>query len=504
MLTKIRTAALLAVVGAAILAPLYGDPNSGSVSHAEWARMLLRPLDLDDDIPASAAPQQVFSVLSWEDVLSFAAPQYVRGTGVTVAREHQPAVVIAQEAEGEVTYALAVVRKGDYRMRARLSGNPNVAAVAEIVRVGDAQPVTTPWRLVPTPVMTWAETPATHLDAGAYSLTLRLPRGTQLERVEVAPPCISAIEPLGGWKDPAVATGEDVAVTAVKALNAEAELPPAQVPVEVHASDFQVESATGVAALASAPGLEGLWVDGGPQGVRATVFVDIAEAGLYTVSVFGAPGAGGQSWAIDACEKSVLCAPAAPDPTPRWHTLVTAPFAAGRHSLTVNLGQGARVQRVRAERKKASAEDYVATLRRLGFDVGPSGPVPRQRAVEAMNFLDGRDTVMAIAQCGDVIAPGTQPVGLAGVQFAQTPGTSGTPPGGAGIPVPSPSPLPAPSPSPTPEPTPTPTPEPSPTPEPPPPPPPSPSPSPSPAPTPVPTPPPGSPTVITPSPSPGA
>lgn len=501
MLTKIRTAALLAVVGAAVLAPLYGDPNSGSVTHAEWARMLLRPLDLDDDVPAAAAPQQVFAVLSWEDVLSFAAPQYVRGTGVTVAREQQPAVVIAQEAEGEVSYALAVVRKGDYRMRARLSGNPNAAAVVEIVRVGDAQPATAPSRLVPTPVTTWVETGSMHLDAGPYTLTVRLPRGTQLERVEVAPPCVSAIEPLGGWKDPAVATAEDVAVTAVKSMNAEAELPPAQVPVEVHAADFQVESTTGVATLASAPGLEGLWVDGGPQGVRATVFVDIAEPGLYTVSVFGAPGAGGQSWAVDACEKSVLCAPAGPDVTPRWHTLLTAPFAAGRHSLTVHLGQRARVQRVRAERKKASAEDYVATLRRLGFDVGAPGPIPRPKAVEAMNFLDGRDTVMAIAQCGDVVAPGTQPVGLAGVQFTQAPtGTVGGP--GGGFPVPEPAaPVAVASPSPEPSPAPSPEPSPSPTEEPPPPPPPTPTPTPPP--TPVPTPPPGSPTVITATPPPG-
>ena len=43
-----RTLALAGVVAGAALLPLFGDPNASVVSHAEWARLLLRGLDLLD------------------------------------------------------------------------------------------------------------------------------------------------------------------------------------------------------------------------------------------------------------------------------------------------------------------------------------------------------------------------------------------------------------------------------------------------------------------------
>jgi hypothetical protein len=56
--------------------------------------------------------------------------------------------------------------------------------------------------------MTWIDAGATHLDPGAYTASVLLPRGTTLEHVEVAPPCVMPIEPPGGWKAPAVLLSE--------------------------------------------------------------------------------------------------------------------------------------------------------------------------------------------------------------------------------------------------------------------------------------------------------
>ncbi|HEX6736703.1 MAG TPA: hypothetical protein VF310_00390, partial [Vicinamibacteria bacterium] len=142
---------------------------------------------------------------------------------------------------------------------------------------------------------------------------------------------------------------------------------------------------------------------------------------------------------------------------------------------------------------------YVATLARLGFDVGPRGVMPRDRAVDAMGFISGKARRLEATRCGDVLPPEHQ-VEVAqaapAAQVAQpgtTPGFSGT---GDNVPPPlilQPPVPPPPSAPPTPGPTsPTPNPTPTPTPEATPPPTPRPTPTPTPTPTAVPTQPPGS------------
>ena len=48
------------------------------------------------------------------------------------------------------------------------------------------------------------------------------------------------------------------------------------------------------------------------------------------------------------------------------------------------------MQRIRVERKKNAAADYLAAARRLGLDLGAEGPITREKAVEAMRFIQGR------------------------------------------------------------------------------------------------------------------
>jgi hypothetical protein len=180
---------------------------------------------------------------------------------------------------------------------------------------------------------------------------------------------------------------------------------------------------------------------------------------------------------------------------------MTAPFTAGRHFFTVTLLDGAAVQRLRAERRKNTGPDYVATVRRLGLDVG-DGPVSRAKAEEAMAFVQGRAAELASSHCGDIALPdgalrvaGFQPASIAGP--ATAPGESGvghTPVSDPGAPlIPPVAPIP-PSPVPeTPE-TPSPVPTPGPTPTP------APTPGPAATPSPVPPQPPGS--AVTPSPVP--
>jgi len=498
VLKRVKLGALIAVVAAAALLPLYGDPRNAPVTHAEWARMLLRGLKMEEAARQATTASQAFAILSWKGSLSLRADRYVAGDDIRVEGDGDRRHVVATGEVGEVDYALAVARGGDYRMRVEIAGTPDRPASTELARVGEVKPVGA-FTVVPAAQMAWVDAGRVHLDPGAYTASVLLPRGTALEHVEVAPPCLSPIEPPGGWKAAAVLLSEDAAVTIVQALDRESELPPAASPIETDGSGFQTDGGSLTPASLSAGRLDALWVRAGPSGTRAVVSLDLPEAGLYTISAFGVTG-GGQSWTADACLKSVVCAEKdAEAAVTKWRPVITARFAAGPHSFSVLLAPGAVIQRMRAEKKKDSPSDYASALRRLGFDVGAPGPMARDRAVDAMRFLESRASALREALCGDLLLP-TAPATRAGLEVAQIPGPGqaplnaglGQPPLGTGptVPLPKPSPSPSPAASPSAGPTPTPTPPASPTP-----PPPSPTPPPPKA---SPTPPPPPPTLASP------
>ena len=395
---RLKTLVLAMVVGVAALVPLFGDPRTTPVTHPLWARMLLRSLDMTDAVRASTQASQVFATLAWRDSLSYPADRYLRAEG-TVTREvgGQP-VLAAAAGPAEVSYALAVAQPGDYQLRARLAGQPGVPATAEVLPMAGGSAIKS-FTLLPAAEIGWVFAGSTHLDPGAYSAQFLLPAGSTLSQVEIAPPCVNSIEPVGGWQPSAVTTTEDLAVTALKAIDVEHELPPAAVPVELTGEQFQVEApAQAVQDRAKATGLEKMSLRASRSGLRAIVTFELPEPGLYSVSALGSPGTG-QRWLADGCRKAVVC----PGATTGWRPIMSQTFAAGRHTLILTLGDGAGVDRVRLERKKSDPSDYVTTLKRLGFDPGPDGPVARARALDAMRFVrDQRRSVVA-ALCGDQV-----------------------------------------------------------------------------------------------------
>ena len=401
---KLKHAKLLAlagVVAAAALVPLYGDPRQAPVTHAEWARLLLRALDMDDVVRTSAQASQVFSTLSWKNSLSFDAARYVKADNVR--RLEGGAGVEALEAPvAELAYPVGVVRAGDYRVRLRLRGDPASPASVEVTAVGEVAAAKA-FAVVPSTVSGWVDAGTTHLDPGAYMARVLIAPGTVLERIEVSPPCLAVIEPPGGWRATAVAQVSDVAVTAIQALDRESELPPAGMPIEVSGGHFQAVGGP-VATRAAAGGIAALWLRAGAQGLQAVVFVDVPEAGLYTVSTFGVQGAG-QSWLGDACIKSVVCATSTGSETPEWRTLMTTALTAGRHFFRVTLAPGAAVERLRLERRSNGPADYVAALRSLGFDPGPDGPITRAKAIELMSFIASKRAEAPTNECGDITLP---------------------------------------------------------------------------------------------------
>jgi hypothetical protein len=72
----------------------------------------------------------------------------------------------------------------------------------------------------------------------------------------------------------------------------------------------------------------------------------------------------------------------------------------------VTLGPDTVIQRLRLERKKDTVEDYAGTVRRLGLELGPSGPVTRAKADEARRFIERRRGLLPLEACGDIVRPG--------------------------------------------------------------------------------------------------
>jgi hypothetical protein len=446
--------ALLALAAAAIMVPIFAAQRADSVTHPEWAGMLVDALELERGVPEPATPARLFSALSWKGSLVFGAADAARTTGVALDAAGDATVAVAREAEGELAFPLGVVTAGDYRVRARLSGDPARPAAVELVPAGETA-AAGDLALALLPALGWVEGGALHLDRGAHTAIVRLPGGAAFESIEFAPPCLAPVEPLRGWSAEWTADAVDVAVTAVKAVDAESELPAAADPVEAAADDVGA---------------------GGAQ-----VVLDLPVAGLYTISAYGTTGAG-QGWLADACRKAVVCPPRDPREAARadWRPVLTAPFDAGRHTFAVTLRAGAAVTRARAELKRNSGADYVETLRRLGLDVG-EGLVSRATAEEAKALVERRTAEILAGRCGDLVRPdGLRDAGPQSAAFAQ-PGAApefpaiqpiGDPripltPAPSASPLPSPSPSPsAPPPSPLPTPIPTPTPPASPTPAP--------------------------------------
>ncbi len=442
---KLKTLVLVGVVASAALVPLFGDPRQTPVTHPLWARMLLRSLEMTDAVRASAQASQVFSALAPRDSLAYSADRFLRAEGALLQGEGRSAVLSAGATPAEVTFAVPIARPGDYHLRARLSDPSGSPCTAELrpLAGGDALKSFT---LVPAAATAWVSAGSAHLDPGGYAAEFLLPPGATLSQVELAPPCVNPIEPAGGWQPEAVTTTEDVALTVLEAIDLESELPPAASPIELGGDSFQVEAPqAALEARARSVGLEALTLRAGKGGLIAIVSFEVPEGGLYHLSAFTTPGSG-QRFLVDGCRKAVVC----PGGASGWRPIMSQSFSVGRHTLQLTLGEGAALERVRIERKKATPADYVATLRRLGFDPGPQGAVARGKALDAMRFVHAQRHSLLATLCGDRLQI-EEPPGLPAQIAGSGPGTTPERPGpGGGVEVPPSLPQPIPQPIPPP------------------------------------------------------
>lgn len=377
-----RSLWIVAALSMAILVPLYGDPRRAPVTHSEWARMMMLSLGFEDALQRVENADALFRGLAWKDERYLVASKYKRGTGVT----RRGVFVDTATESGESAYDLPVVRSGDYNVRLRLQGAPDRPFKVEIRKDGQLDSVETYHPTGSGSEYTSVDLGWVRLEPGNHTLSVILPPGTSLESIQVSPPCLGPIEPENGWRAAALATSEDLARTMLQALDLEHELPPADGPIELRAEAFDRLAPESVLAKGGDE-TEGYELRASTQGLHAIVYADVETAGLYAVSVWTVEG-GGQTWLADSCRGADICSSGVV--APRWRTILTSDFNVGRHSFSVLMADGAMVGRIRLQRLKASPEDYVAALKRVGFDSGPKGQITRARAREAMDWLRSR------------------------------------------------------------------------------------------------------------------
>jgi hypothetical protein len=417
----------------AVLVPLYGDPRRSPVTHTEWARMMMRSLGFEEMLDRVDNAEEIFTVLAWKNERTIPAPRYKRATGVVSMGDE----VQTGTETGEVAYDLPIVRDGDYSVRLKVRGNPDQPFTVEIRKDGDLDSVQTSQLTGSGNELTTVDLGWIRLRPGAHTLSVALPPGTSLESIHVSPPCFTPIEPEGGWRAPALTTDQDLARTMLQALSLEHELPPADEPVLLRADAFEVLAPE--SAVSDGPS-QREELAGGTDGLHAVVYADIDKPGLYAVSVWTVEGEG-QTWLADSCHRADICPSG--DPTPKWRTILTTDFNAGRHSFAVLLTNGATVGQLRLQRLKTTSIDYVATLKRLGFDVGPAGPINRAKANEAREWLETKwkEKLASTQQCviqtslGRVTASGRLAGGIVLAPVPLTPGPPTTPPGGGPPPL---------------------------------------------------------------------
>jgi hypothetical protein len=413
--------------GFALLYPLYGDPRVSAVSHPEWARMMLRGLDLES--PGMDTASVAFGALAWHSSLAFKGSEFEKADAVRVLGD-PPNAVAAEAGVGQASYPLTVARPGEYQIRAHLSGLADKPASVEVMdRKGD-KPLAT-FTLRPAAQAAWVDGGRVQLAGGAYLASVLLPPGTSLDRFEVVPPCVTNIEPLGGWQTAKVATTDDVAVTTLRALDKESELAPAGVPFDLPGSAI----ARYLPALRQAAATDNF--DSGPQGAEGLLTFQVPEAGLYTVSVKGNLN-GGQQWTADGCKKQVVCTGSRRGTAAgEWTPVLSSDFTAGPHAVAVRLGPNSTVEAVRVQRKQAGADAYVAALKGLGLELGPDGPVTRSKMVDAVDFLRKENRASMGASCAGVAPPQPNPPSGQRVTHIAVPGqsapTAGEPPTVPGV-----------------------------------------------------------------------
>ncbi len=135
---------------------------------------------------------------------------------------------------------------------------------------------------------TLAELGAIDLEAGAHELTIQIPPNGAVDYLELKAPSLAAIHPLPNWNLDQPLSWEDLAVTAVQALQLQSLLPSAKPLQTIEAESApppQGAEITDIRHLGEPS--QGRWVRAGPHAVSLDLPFRISRQGFYSLKLKG-------------------------------------------------------------------------------------------------------------------------------------------------------------------------------------------------------------------------
>lgn len=376
---------VLAVLG---LALGFGIAQSTIVTQAEWAVYMAQGLGLDWNLPPNAKSNHYLERLDWTNGIEFDASQMLDGSTATSRSDGSVESHVGQPAEA--LYQVATLRAGDYGFRVKLGGGGAVLKVSDQA-YEMFQPDASP---------RWVDLDRIPLNPGEHPMSLMLIDGARAESLGVTPPCMTPVEPTGGWSPLEPLTFHEMAVTLAKALELERNLPELGEPISIRGEEFRKTLVYPYTdELADASDDDPYWLSAGGSIVTAVVSFEVPEDGVYSIETrYISPRP--IRWAMDSCLRVVTC-PITASQIGRRRSLALE-LEAGEHVLEVTLPPGAKLDRIDVQRRDGSSEEYLRVTEDEGFKLGKAEDTVRRRdALRAARRLADRFDKLTQLRCSD-------------------------------------------------------------------------------------------------------
>ncbi len=391
----------LSVLGLLGLALGFGIAQSTVVTQAEWAVYMAQGLGLDWNLPPNAKSNHYLERLDWTNSIEFQAAQMLDGSTATPLEDGS---VQSEPGEpSEALYQVAMLRAGDYGFRVKLGGG------GAVLKVSDQA-----YELFqPDMSARWVDLDRLPLNPGEHPLSLILIHGARAESLGVTPPCMTPVEPTGGWTPLDPLRFHEMAVTLAKALDLERNLPELGDPISIRGEEFRKTLIYPYTdKLVDVSDDDPYWLSSGGSIVTAVARFEVPEDGIYSIETrYISPRP--IRWAMDNCLRVVTC-PITASQIGRRRSIALE-LDAGEHVLEVTLPPGAKLDRVDVQHRDGSSEEYLRVVEDEGFKLGNSEDIVRRRdALRAARRLRDRFDKLTQLRCNDeLIAMEAEAIALA-------------------------------------------------------------------------------------------
>ncbi len=369
--------------------PAEGEP----ITQAEWAVFLARGLGLEAALPEGTSAEQFISILGRGGYQKIEGEDYEEATPSlrkVEAPEHLPVSnqhwAEAVEESGAARYRFELPAGRRVTIRARGSGGPQFWSVNEGASV----------MVNPGEELQWEEVGSYNLEPGEQEIMVSIPAGGTLDVFELVSGGEPPIEPLGGFRPGEDLTYGDKAVTIVRGLGLENELPIDEGFYLIREAELY-DRAEGDYRIArdrgQGPASRGEWVK--PEAAtRVSYDFTVPARGLYSILTRGF-GQFEEEWFIDLGEARASVRPADIRKF-SWYPVITVFLDAGPHTLEKRLRAGNGFDAFKIVRRRSGPGDYLQLIADLGFQEDSLPPSPerdraRRRRYQLYQSLEGRD-----------------------------------------------------------------------------------------------------------------